>query len=110
MVTSVRANHVTQTELLIKLRRCIAYARRATISPKFSPSLEPPQGRLSRNRRFLAKKTASNRLERRGMSGGYAMLDPLRGEVAPDDPSPAESALFLAGGGELGARMRSFNW
>jgi hypothetical protein len=44
------------------------------------------------------------------MSGGYAMLDPLRGEVAPDDPSPAESALFLAGGGELGARMRSFNW
>jgi len=26
----------------------------------------------------------------------YAMLDPLRGEVAPDDPSPAESALLPA--------------
>ncbi len=40
----------------------------------------------------------------------YAMQDPFQGEVIPDGLSPVESALFLAGGGELGARMRSFNW
>jgi len=33
----------------------------------------------------------------------------LLGGVSPEDLSPA-SAPSLAGGGELGARMRSFNW
>ena len=52
---------------------------------------------------------AASRLERRGMSD-YAMRDPLEREVSPEELLPGESVPFLAGGGELGARMRSFNW
>ena len=40
----------------------------------------------------------------------YAMRDPLQGEISREDLSPGESVPFLAGGGELGARMRSFDW
>ena len=41
------------------------------------------------------------------MNDDVAQETLLRG-VSPEDPSP-ESVPFLAGGGELGARMRSFN-
>ncbi|HEX3974283.1 MAG TPA: ATP-binding protein [Stellaceae bacterium] len=38
------------------------------------------------------------------------MSDDVMQGGASDDLAPVESAPFLAGGGELGARMRSFNW
>ena len=39
----------------------------------------------------------------------HAMQEHLQGEVSPNELPPAESPPFLAGGGDLGARMRSFN-
>jgi hypothetical protein len=39
----------------------------------------------------------------------HAMQEHLQGGVSPNEFSPAESPPFLAGGGDLGARMRSFN-
>jgi signal transduction histidine kinase len=39
-----------------------------------------------------------------------AMQEALQGGASREDLSLAETAPFLAGGGDLGARMRSFNW
>ena len=39
----------------------------------------------------------------------HAMQEHLQGEVSPNELPPAESPPFLAGGGDLGARVRSFN-
>ncbi|HEY1502932.1 MAG TPA: hybrid sensor histidine kinase/response regulator, partial [Stellaceae bacterium] len=41
----------------------------------------------------------------------YIMRDGVRGGgISPENPAQVESVPFLAGGGELGARMRSFDW